>query len=326
MDPMSELQSFFAPDDQPKTTSTDLPGRVAHAAQNGELDTVQRWLAAGGSPDASSERGGKTSSLIEYACASSRPANAEVVGLLCAAGVNVEGPRGDGKPLEHASKYGAEAAVRHLLRAGAPVNEGRGVFLHVAVAVNSLRLYRDPWSIDHAKRAASVGHQGIVRLLLAHGAAVDAMISEIQTTPLHITARLSGFVSLGIVKELLKHGASLGAADAWGRNAEDLAQTRLNKPIYTDDGIPEDPQEARRPGAVEAFLALLADVRAAGSFKRYANAPRLDVVVLQALCVQGRASPPPALARLFPTSTKSPHLPREIFWRILQFWRTDRDP
>jgi hypothetical protein len=100
----------------------------------------------------------------------------------------------------------------------------------------------------------------------------------------------------------------------------------LSKPIYTGDGIPEAPQLTRRPGAVEAFLALLADVRAAGSFKRYANAPRLDVVVLQALCAKGRATPPPALARLFPTSTKSPHTPREIFWRILQFWRTDRDP
>ena len=97
-------------------------------------------------------------------------------------------------------------------------------------------------------------------------------------------------------------------------------------PIYTGDGIPESPMLTRRPGAVEAFLALLADVRAAGSFKRYANAPRLDVVVLQALCAKGRAVPPPALARLFPTSTKSPHIPREIFWRILQFWRTDRDP
>jgi len=101
-------------------------------------------------------------------------------------------------------------------------------------------------------------------------------------------------------------------------------------------------------GAVEAFLALLADVRAAGSFKRYANAqsavwkikrgrrrpthpsiprrPRIDVVVLQALCAKGRATPPPALARLFPTSTKSLHLPKEIFWRILSYWRTDRDP
>ena len=61
-------------------------------------------------------------------------------------------------------------------------------------------------------------------------------------------------------------------------------------------------------------------------YKRYANAPRLDVVVLQALCAKGRAAPPPALERLFPTSTKSPHLPREIFWRILSYWRTDRDP
>ena len=104
------------------------------------------------------------------------------------------------------------------------------------------------------------------------------------------------------------------------------ARNRLHDPVYTGDGIPEAPQLKRRPGAVEAFLALLADVRAAGSFKRYANAPRLDVVVLQALCAKGRATPPPALARLFPTSTKSPHTPREIFWRILQFWRTDRDP
>ena len=121
-------------------------------------------------------------------------------------------------------------------------------------------------------------------------------------------------------------GASLDAVDRNGHRPEEVAQSRLTKPIYTGDGIPEDPQEERRPGAVEAFLALLADVRAAGSFKRYANAPRLDVVVLQALCAKGRAAPPPALERLFPTSTKSVHLPKEIFWRILSFWRTDRDP
>ena len=137
---------------------------------------------------------------------------------------------------------------------------------------------------------------------------------------------ICGFISLDVGKELLKHGASLDAVDRDGHTAEDIAQSRLTKPIYTGDGIPENPNSTRRPGAVEAFLALLSDVRAAGSFKRYANAPRLDVVVLQALCAKDRATPPPALARLFPTSTKSPHLPREIFWRILQFWRTDRDP
>ena len=111
-----------------------------------------------------------------------------------------------------------------------------------------------------------------------------------------------------------------------GRNAEALARRKLSNEIYTGDGIPEDPRRCRRPGAVEAFLALLAEVRAAGSWKRYVNKPRIDVIVLQRLCAAGRASPPPALARLFPTSTKSPHLPREIFWRILSYWRTDRDP
>ena len=70
--------------------------------------------------------------------------------------------------------------------------------------------------------------------------------------------------------------------------------------------------------------ALLAEVRAAGSWNRYANAPRIDVIVLQRLCAAGRASPPPALARLFPT--KSPPLPKELVWLILKFWRTDRDP
>ena len=321
---MSELQSFFGPQHQSKT-STDLPGRLARAAQNGELDTVQRWLAAGGSPDASSERGGKTSSLIDYACASSRPSNAEVVGLLCAAGVNVD-PRGEARPMELASRYGAEDAVRHLLKAGASVLGGPGLTsLHNAVMGNNWHFYRDPWSIAQAKKAWSIGHHGIVRMLLAHGAAVDARVTEIQTTPLHLAATTSGFISLDVPKELLKHGASLDAVDAEGRSAEDFARLVLNKPIYTRDDIPENPHAHRRPGAVEAFLALLAGVRAAGSWKRYANAPRLDVVVLQALCAKGRASPPAVLARIFPTSTRSQLVPREIFWRILQFWRTDRD-
>ena len=324
---MSELQSFFEPTEQPQT-STDLSLRLAKAARDGDLDTVRRWLAAGGSPDASKTHAGNTISLLEVACNSSRPSNAEIVGLLCAAGVNVN-PGGDGAPICLASKYGAEAAVRHLLRAGASVHgpeENVGP-LHNAVMGNNWFFYKDPWSIDQAKSAASIGHQGIIRMLLAHGAAVDERASSSQSTPLHIAARLAGFISLSVVKELLRRGASLDAVDAHlGLNAEGHARNRLHDPVYTGDGIPETPQLKRRPGAVEAFLALLADVRAAGSFKRYANAPRLDVVVLQALCAKGRATPPPALARLFPTSTKSPHLPREIFWRILSYWRTDRDP
>ena len=139
-------------------------------------------------------------------------------------------------------------------------------------------------------------------------------------------AKFSSFVSLGVVRELLAAGADLDLVSVSGNNAEAVARLRLRVEIYTGEGIPEHPDQCRRPGAVEAFLALLADVRAAGSWKRYANAPRIDVIVLQRLCAAGRASPPPALARLFPTSTKSPPLPKEMVWLILKFWRTDRDP
>jgi len=139
-------------------------------------------------------------------------------------------------------------------------------------------------------------------------------------------AHYSGFLSLGVVRELLRGGADLDVVDAHGRNVEAIARTRLSKEICTGEGIPEHPRECRRPGAVEAFLALLAEVRAAGSWKRYVNKPRIDVIVLQRLCAAGRASPPPILASLFPTSTKSPPLPKELIWLILKFWRTDRDP
>ena len=128
------------------------------------------------------------------------------------------------------------------------------------------------------------------------------------------------------MRELLAAGADLNSLSASGRNAEAFARRRLSLDIYTGEGILEHPNECRRPGAVEAFLALLADVRAAGSWKRYVNKPRIDVIVLQRLCAAGSASPPSALARLFPTSTKSPPLPKEMVWLILKFWRTDRDP
>ena len=92
------LQSFFSAWDESQT-STDLPTRVSKAAQNGDVHTVRRWLAAGGSPDATRRwvDGNTiyTNSLLEDACASSRPSNTEIVDLLCAAGVNLEGPRGE---------------------------------------------------------------------------------------------------------------------------------------------------------------------------------------------------------------------------------------
>ena len=273
---------------------------------------------------------------------SSRPACASVVELLCEAGAcpKQEGYshadahlaiRDETYCIASASKYGAVETARVLLRFGAKVNHIRvgspkHSALHEAVTANRWSLYRDPWSREQARQnAASLGHQGLVRLLLKHGAAVNAFSPSTRMTPLMRAARFSGFISLGVVKELLSCGADLDLVNADGTNAEAIARARLSFEVYTGEGIPEW-ENCRRPGAVEAFLALLAEVRAAGSWKRYVNKPRIDVTVLQRLCAAGRASPPPALARLFPTSTKSPPLPREMVWHILSFWRTDRDP
>jgi len=191
-----------------------------------------------------------------------------------------------------------------------------------------------------------MGHQGMVRLLLKHGAAVDARMYYERHTPLMTAAKYSGFVSLDLVRELLASGANLDLVTTNGNNAEDIARSQLQTELYYDRGIPENPLSCRRPGAVEAFLELCAGVRAAGSWKRYVNAPRIDVIVLQRLCEAGRASPPPVLTRLFPTpvwlswreshqirttasnqdSGVSTPLPKELVWLILKFWRTNRDP
>ena len=93
----------------------------------------------------------------------------------------------------------------------------------------------------------------------------------------------------------------------------------------------------------ETFLAFLRAVKAAGSYKAYARAPRIELVRLRSLCARHKAAPPPepVLERLFDTPaferdlvecphTKAaraaaPPLPNEVFWHVLSFWRTSRD-
>ena len=325
----------------------ELPEEVAKAARIGDIDAVKAWLAAGGSPHATRNNGTRT--LLCSSCASSRPSCASVAELLCAAGARDEGGQGNGYCLLTAAMYGAVDTVRVLLKYGSPANvrcQGGTTTVHEAVVANDWRRYRDPWSIANAQAAASIGHQGMLRLLLKHGAAVDVSSAGHKMTPLMFAAKFSGFVSLGVVRELLASGADLDLVTTNGNNAEDIARSQLQTELYYDRGIPENPLRCRRPDAVEAFLELCAGVRAAGSWKRFVKSPRIDMIVLQRLCEAGRASPPPVLARLFPTpiwlswreshqirttasnqdSGVSTPLPKELVWLILKFWRADRDP
>jgi ankyrin repeat protein len=312
-----------------RTLNMDLPEAVADAAEEGDVDAVREWLANGGAPDANID--GVT--LLEIASASSRPSCAVIAEILCAAGARAEGASGDEEHLlMPAALHGAVDTVKVLLRYGASVSatSSQGLTaLHLAVSTNDWRRYIDPWSIDNAKVATSIGHQGVVRLLLKHGAAVNAHTASKRLTPLMFAAKFSGFISLGVVRELLAGGADLDQVDFKARNAEAIARHQLGKEIYTGEGIPEKPEKGRRPGAVEAFLALLADVRAAGSWKRYANEPRVQLIVLRKLAESGRAvATRGILTRLFAPRRRLmiSALPDVLFWKILEFWRTDRDP
>ena len=312
-----------------RTLNMDLPEAVADAAEKGDVDAVREWLANGGAPDANID--GLT--LLEIASVSSRPSCAVIAEILCAAGARAEGDNGNEEYfLSFAAFLGAVDTVRVLLRHGASVsvtNQHGLTALHLAVEANDWRRYIDRWSRANARRAASIGHQGVVRLLLRHGAAVDARTTKNSMTPLMVAAKYSGFISLGVVRELLAGGADLDAVNARGRNAEAIARKRLSKELYTGEGIPEHPRRCRRPGDVEAFLALLADVRAAGSWKRYANEPRVQLIVLRKLAESGRAvATRGILTRLFAPRRRLmiSVLPDVLFWKILEFWRTDRDP
>ena len=66
------------------------------------------------------------------------------------------------------------------------------------------------------------------------------------------------------------------------------------------------------------FHHFLRNVVDAGGWKPYVRTPRVALVVLRRLCEKERARPPPELARLFA-------LDKFIFWRVLSFWRSDRD-
>ncbi len=66
------------------------------------------------------------------------------------------------------------------------------------------------------------------------------------------------------------------------------------------------------------FHHFLRNVVDAGGWKPYVRAPRVSLVVLRRLCEKERARPPPELARLFA-------LDKFIFWRVLSFWRSERE-
>ena len=211
-------------------------------------------------------------------------------------GVHIRENAANGRTrLHHAARMGWCSSVTWLLEQDADVHtgwpgHGRTPLHNAAV-----------WD----RRDAAV-------LLLDAGARVDGRDID-GSTALRLAA-FDGYIDM--CKLLLSRGASLDVRD--------------------NDG--EDPEAFARRCGRTATVDVLAAVRAAGGWAAYVAAPRVQLLMLRILCEKGRAvAPTDLLARLFPPACETerraslrsarhtPALPKELFWHIVQFWRSDRD-
>ena len=210
-------------------------------------------------------------------------------------GVRIEERAGGKTRLHHAARKGWCSAITWLLEQRADVHAGSPSYAEMPLHLSALH-----------------GHLDAAVLLLDADARVDDRNRDGETA-LHWAAT-DGHIDM--CKLLLSRGASLDA--------------RRN------DG--DDPEARARRRGRTATADVLAAVRAAGGWAAYARAPRVQLLMLRILCEQGRAvAPTGLLARLFPCETERraslrsarnapASIPKEIFWHIVQFWRSARDP
>ena len=284
----------------------NIPDSVAAAVYAGNVSAVDAWLRHGGDEFVNETLTGEhfdDNKLIAKAI-KGKPENAPaIVELLLQAGASPET-----RFLMSAISWGNVEAALLLVDHGVDVEKVHGVWTALHFAAERGEFY------PMARQAE------LVRALLEAGASVDAIKGQSAAntggTPLQVAAGC-GFTRPDVLKLLLKYGASLDAVDAEGRMAEDHARAALNYPIGPGSTLG---QPHRGPGVVEGALALFRDYRAAGgTWKRYVAEPRKQLLVLRRLVERGRAAPPDG------TLARVQGLPDVLFWKVLAFWRSDRD-
>ena len=280
------------------------PQHIIQAVGRGDIEEVSAWLEAGGDAGALSEQ-----------------ANALIAIAACTSGA---------------------AMMRLLLTAARPANASYAD--------------EDGWTALHAAAGTLATTTGdlsgpaSVALLCDFGADVNSrMFASIEydedgepyydepspPTPLMCAADYG--LSCEIVRVLLSRGANVTATSASGDSAEDYADWALDRPVVASieavvkkhdyksaaqairlwDDL-ADPW--RLDGEVERIIELLSDVRAAGSWKRYQSAWRVELLLLQRLCATGRAFPRAELM------DRLVALPPPLVGKVASYWRTARDP
>ena len=227
------------------------------------------------------------------------------------------------------------------------VDSGRSVdtFVDVYVEGDGVRIQNAADGMTRLYYAALKGWCSAITWLLEQGADVHVGWPSYGWTPLH-KAALQGHCDAAVL--LLDAGARVDDRNRYGSTAlhfaafeghTDMCKLLLSRGASLDarHNNGEDPEASARRYDRTATADVLAAVRAAGGWPAYARAPRVQLLMLRILSEQGRAvAPPGLLARLFPHETErraslrsarnTAALPKEVFWYIVQFWRSDRDP
>ena len=319
-----------------------LPDEIAIAAQDGDVYLVDEWLRAGGPVDAKDsddqfcllQLGVMVQDVAVVRCVIAHGADVNrrddyiphlnTPLALCLKSME---SRGDSACCYAMLEAGARVKPSDLLTAAASCSEEivgevlrRGGDVHYAG-------WGIAWTSMHA--AAIRGNTGVITLLLKHGARVDYLSSDDGRSPLMVAAedtrlpndQLGNHQTCATMRLLLAHGADLRAVNIYNRTARDFAvslQTSMES--HLNAAREYEAQEARAKFLKAAsVVALFDEIYAAGSWKRYANEPRVQLLMLRCLCAKGRAAPSPGMfANLLA-------LPTAVFWSVLKCWRTSRD-
>ena len=212
------------------------------------------------------------------------------------AGVAIEAAKLDGTDEE-----AVQIEARYLVRA-AGLSNASVVRELCSRGADPNRISQHNWTALHV--AAQAHHEvDIVVALLDCGGdpnlrvAPEGVFDERINPPTPLMCAAASTHSAEVVRVLLSRGADFSATNATGRDVQAYALEALSRP--TRDAFPDDGDRDawgqddtwRLAGEAELIIELLADVRPAGSWKRYVGAWRVQLLLLQKLCSSGRASP-----------------------------------
>ena len=255
-----------------------LPQGVGVAARNGDIPAVRACLDGSGDIDAfTKESPGFT--LLSAAASSGR---ADVVSFLLDRGADATvGIRDDKFPL-------ITAAMTFIIYR--PSRDGPEMPFTTLTSQTEAGLLR------------------IVELLIAHGGDVNTKGRAGETcfaVALVLGGRiLSTNLRLRLVSTLLRAGASL-----------DNVHHSLSAEEFMQREDERHPGRATADASFAAARALIGEVRAAGSYRKWLRAPHRDVMRLRSLLVRKRATTSdPVLAFVFGLGDNG------LFWRLLEYW------